>query len=161
MIINTIFDKQRTGSKNRNLGKKNPCSNMLVIPTKGIVKLCSSKSLPINLNVIEISWVLGRLMQPSSTPQQLILPFLDTQEENKFYEPLFKRIGLVSCNEGLKARTSPHIQSRSNRKGKHISSTHCCRLLGTYLQIGTPRQDNKLYPNFVNNQLFFTEILTI
>jgi hypothetical protein len=42
-------------------------------------------------------------MQPSSTPQQLILPFLDTQEENKFYEPLFKRIGLVSCNEGLKS----------------------------------------------------------
>jgi len=153
MIINTIFDKQRTGSKNRNLGKKNPCSNMLVIPTKGIVKLCSSKSLPINLNVIEISWVLGRLMQPSSTPQQLILPFLDTQEENKFYKPLFKRVGLVMKDS--KARTSPHIQSRSNRKGKHISSTHCCRLLGTYLQIGTPRQDNKSYPNFVNNQLFF------
>jgi hypothetical protein len=42
--------------------------------------------------------------------------------------------------QDTKAQASPHIQNRSNRKGKQISSAHCCRLLCTYQQIGKPRQ---------------------
>ena len=51
------------------LGKKNSGSNMLVVPPKGVVILRSTKGLAINLDVVEVCWVLGGLVEPSSTPQ--------------------------------------------------------------------------------------------
>lgn len=55
------------------LREKNPCSNMLVIPSKCIVRIISPKGLAIYLNVAQEGGVPGGFVQPCSTPQQLIL----------------------------------------------------------------------------------------
>lgn len=46
---------------------------MLVIPPKEIIKLRSSEGQSINLDVVEVGRIFGGLVQPSSTPQKLIL----------------------------------------------------------------------------------------
>nr|GMC91062.1 Os01g0313050 [Ipomoea batatas] len=57
------------------LGKQDSCSDMLVVPTKRVISLCCAQGLPISPNVVEIRNVLGRLVQPSSSPQKLILHY--------------------------------------------------------------------------------------
>lgn len=59
--------------KKCDLGKKDPCPNMLIVPSKCVVSLVCSQRLSISLNVVEVSRVPGSLVQPSGTPQQLIL----------------------------------------------------------------------------------------
>lgn len=55
------------------LGKQDSCPDMFVIPTKCVICLRRPEGLTVSLNVVEISSVLGRLVQPSSSPQKLIL----------------------------------------------------------------------------------------
>lgn len=73
-----------------NLGKENPGSNMLVIPSESIVKLCCSQNLAINLNVAEVGWVSCSFMQPGSSPEKLILvPRVRAVERaNVFLQPI-------------------------------------------------------------------------
>lgn len=54
--------------RNLDLGEKNSCSNMLVIPSECVIELRGAENLAIRLNVAQVGWVLGGLVQPSSSP---------------------------------------------------------------------------------------------
>lgn len=55
------------------LGEKDSCTYVLVIPPECVVVLTGSESLPVDLDVLEEDRVPCGLEQPSCSPQQLIL----------------------------------------------------------------------------------------
>lgn len=54
--------------KNGNLGEKNSCSDMLVVPAECVVVLGGSKDLAVELNVVQVCRVLCSLVKPSRSP---------------------------------------------------------------------------------------------
>lgn len=68
------------------LGEKDSGSDVLVIPTEGVVELSGAEGLSIDLNVVEIFGVFCGSLKPSSTPQKLILQIIFI---TIFLNPLF------------------------------------------------------------------------
>lgn len=56
------------GGERRDLGEKDTCSDVLVVPAEGVIGLICAEGLPVGLNVTQIGGVPCRLVKPSCSP---------------------------------------------------------------------------------------------